>query len=335
MKKSLVVLCVAALCCSMVLGLCACGKTDDTTTPSTGEPGTVSGSEGKTDKPEGDSYVIGVLMKVMSDTYSNKLGNAILDYAKEKYPNVEVRLLDGKADAATQISQCEDLISQGCDAIILNPFDAEGSGRCVELCNEAGIPCIEVNTATNNKDYSSYVGSNDVTAGEMMGNFIIDQLGEAGGQIAILEGNMGQSAQIDRYKGLENTVLKAPNIECVYTITCDWQRDTAMSTTEDLLARFPDLKAICCENDDMAMGALDACEANGRTDVVICGVDAIDDAVQAVAEGRLDGTILQDAKGQAQTVLDVAVKVAKGEKVEALYEVPFQLITSENVANYQ
>lgn len=333
MRKIIAILCVVALCCTLVIGLTACNKEADTPdTPDT--PDTTAAPQGSNDPGE-EKYVIGVLMKVMSDTYSNKLGNAILDYAKATYPNVEVILLDGKADTATQISQCEDLISQKCDVIILNAFDAEGSGRCVELCNEANIPCVEVNASTNNKDYVSYVGSNDVTAGEMMGNFIMEQLGADGGQIAILEGDMGQSAQIDRYQGLSNTILKASNIECVYTITCDWQRDTAMSTTEDLLARYPDLKAICCENDDMAMGALDACEANSRNDVIICGIDAIEDAVQAVAAGRLTGTILQDAQGQAETVLDVAVKVAMGETVDPLYEVPFQLITIDNVADFQ
>lgn len=343
MKKVIAMFCLVAMCASLLTG---CGAKEEaqppaeTETEAPAETETPAAEETETEaeapaQESEDTYVIGVLMKVMSDTYSNKLGNAILDYAKEKYPNVEVRLLDGQADTMTQISQCEDLISQKCDVIILNAFDAEGSGPCVDMCNEAGIPCVEVNASTNNKEYLSYVGSNDVTAGEMMGNFIMEQLGEEGGQIAILEGDMGQSAQLDRYEGLSNTILKADNIECVYTITCDWQRDTAMSTTEDLLAKYPDLKAICCENDDMAMGALDACEANGREDMIICGIDAIDDAKEAVAAGRLSGTILQDAKGQAETVLDVAVKVAKGETVDPLYEVPFQLITKENVADFQ
>lgn len=337
MKKVIAMLCSTILCVGLLAG---CGSAPEQNEQAPETPVTEEASAEEEEVPaetteEGDTYVVGVLMKVMSDTYSNKLGNAILDYAKEKYPNVEIRLLDGQADMDKQISQCEDLISQKCDVIILNAFDAEGSGPCVDLCNAAGIPCIEVNASTNNKEYLSYVGSNDVTAGEMMGNFIIEQLGEEGGQIAILEGDMGQSAQLDRYEGLSNTVLKADNIECVYTITCEWQRDKAMSTTEDLISKYPDLKAICCENDDMAMGALDACEANGRSDMIICGIDAIDDAKQAVADGRLSGTILQDAKGQAETVLDVAVKAAMGESVDPLYEVPFQLITKDNVADFQ
>ncbi|NLI21968.1 MAG: substrate-binding domain-containing protein [Clostridiales bacterium] len=280
------------------------------------------------------AFKIGVSMKTMSDAYSNKLGTDIETYAAATYPGCQLVLLDAKADIATQISQVEDLIAQKCDVIILNAQDADGSGECVVKCKEAGIPCVEVNASTKNTDYVSYIGSNDVEAGEIMGNFIMGKLGEAGGQIAILEGNMGQSAQIDRYQGLTNTILAQANIECVYTITCDWQRDTALSTTEDILARFPDLKALCCENDDMAMGALQACEANNRSDVIICGIDAIDDALQAVKDGRLDATILQDHAGQAQQVIDVAVKVAAGEQVESLYYIPFVLITSDNIGDY-
>ena len=106
-----------------------------------------------------------------------------------------------------------------------------------------------------------------------------------------------------------------------------------MATTEDWLGKYPDLKAVICHNDDMSMGALQAAEAQGR-DIVIIGTDAIPDALAAVKEGRLDGTVLQDAATQASTAVDVAVKVAKGEEVEALYDVPFQLITIDNVDDF-
>ena len=166
-----------------------------------------------------------------------------------------------------------------------------------------------------------------------MGNFVMGQLGEEGGQYGILEGEMGQSAQILRYEGLENTILANDNYECVATLSANWSRDEAMSTTEDWLGKYPDLKAIICENDDMAMGALQAAESQNR-ELVIIGTDAIPDALQAVKDGRLSGTVLQDADSQASTAVDTAVKIAAGEEVEALYDIPFQLITIDNVDQY-
>lgn len=285
-------------------------------------------------KAAADSEVtIGVLMKTMSDTYSNKLGEAIQAYAAENYANVEILLMDGQADIAKQISQAEDLIAKQVDVIILNPQDADGSAQVLDLAADAGIPVVEVNTETTRTDYVSYVGSNDAEAGEMMGNFVMEQLGEEGGQYGILEGEMGQSAQLLRYEGLENTILANDAYECVAVLSASWQRDQAMSTTEDWLSKYPDLKAVICENDDMSMGALQAAEANER-ELVIIGVDGISDAVQAVSEGRLSASVLQDAVGQASTVIDVAVKVGVGEEVAPRYKVPFQLITAENAADF-
>lgn len=286
------------------------------------------------EKAAGDSEAtIGVLMKTMSDAYSNKLGNAILDYAAENYPNVTIELLDGEADIAKQISEAEDLIAKKVDVIILNPQDADGSAQVLDLAAEAEIPVIEINTETVRTDYVSYVGSNDADAGMMMGEFVQEALGGEG-QYAILEGEMGQSAQILRYQGIEESIMQNENMECVEVLTANWQRDQAMNTTEDWLGKYPELKAVICENDDMSMGALQAAEANER-ELVIIGVDGIEDAVQAIADGRLNGSVLQDAVGQASTAIDVAVKVAVGEEVEGRYKVPFQLITPENVADFQ
>lgn len=320
----------------MTFAIVGCGSnagetTKETTAVETTQEAVASTEETAT-QTASTAVKIGVLMKTMSDTYSNKLGTSIESYVAETYPDATLYLMDGQADIAKQISQAEDLIAKQVDVVVLNPQDADGSAQVLDLCADAGIPVIEVNTVTTRTDYVSFVGSEDVEAGEIMGNFVAEQIGNEG-QIAILEGEMGQSAQIKRYEGLENTILKLEGIECAATLSASWSRDEAMSTTEDWLGKFKDLKAIICENDDMAMGALQACESQNR-DMVIIGTDAIPDALQAVKDGRLTATVLQDAVGQASTSMDVAVKVANGETVENLYKVPFQLITIDNVDDY-
>ena len=314
----------------MLLGLVGCGAKSEAPAE---EPAATEVAEEKEEVPAGDAIKVGVLMKTMSDTFSNKLGESIKAYVEESYPDVELFLMDGQADVAKQISQAEDLIAKQVNVIILNPQDADGSAQVLDLAAEAGIPVIEVNTETVRTDYVAYVGSNDVMAGEIMGNFVMEQLGEEGGQYAILEGEIGQSAQILRAEGIANTIQANDAFECVAQLTANWQRDQAMSTTEDWLGKYPDLKAVICHNDDMSMGALQAAEAQGR-DIIIIGTDAIPDALAAVKEGRLEGTVLQDAATQASTAVDVAVKVAKGEAVEAKYDVPFQLITIDNVDDF-
>lgn len=314
----------------MLLSLVGCGAKEEA--PAAEAPAATEEAV-EEEAPAAEAIKVGVLMKTMSDTFSNKLGESIKAYAAEAYADVELYLMDGQADVAKQISQAEDLIAKQVDVIVLNPQDADGSAQVLDLAAEAGIPVIEVNTETVRTDYVSYVGSNDVMAGEIMGNFVMEQLGEAGGQYAVLEGEIGQSAQILRAEGIANTIQANDAYECVAQLTANWQRDQAMSTTEDWLGKYPDLKAVICHNDDMSMGALQAAEAQGR-DIIIIGTDAIPDALAAVKEGRLEGTVLQDAATQASTAVDVAVKVAKGEEVEPKYDVPFQLITIDNVDDF-
>lgn len=322
MKKRII---AAVLTGVMLLGLVGCGEKTEN---APAENPVTEESEQKN-----EAVKIGVLMKTMSDTFSNKLGESIEAYVKEAYSDAELYLMDGQADVAKQISQAEDLIAKQVDVIILNPQDADGSAQVLDLAADANIPVIEVNTETVRTDYVSYVGSNDVMAGEIMGNFVMEQLGEAGGQYAVLEGEIGQSAQILRAEGIANTIQANESYECVAQLTANWSRDEAMSTTEDWLGKYPELKAVICHNDDMAMGALQAAESQGR-DIIIIGTDAIPDALVAVKEGRLEGSVLQDAATQASTAVDVAVKVARGEEVEERYDVPFQLITKENVDQY-
>lgn len=280
----------------------------------------------------GGKLKVGVLMKTMSDTYSNKLGTSIEAYMKDSYPDIELFLLDGQADIAKQISQAEDLIAKKVDVIVLNPQDADGSAQVLDLAKAADIPVVEVNTETVRKDYKSYVGSYDVEAGEIMAQHVADIL-QGSGQVAILEGLMGQSPQILRLEGIHNILKKYPDIKVLATLSADWSRDKAMAVAEDWLGKYPDLKAVICENDDMAMGVVQVATDQGR-DLIVVGTDGIPDAVQAVKDGRMSCSVLQDAVGQATTSMDVAVKIAKGEAVEEKYLVPFKLITAENADEF-
>ena len=317
MKKILAVLLVIAL----IVSFAACGGGGNQP-----DSGSASG-EG------GDQWTMGVLMKTMSDTFSNALGNAILDHAAATYDNVDIILLDAQADINQQISQAEDLIARNVDIIILNAEDTVGSAVILDMAEEAGIPLIEVNTKTIGENYLSFVGSEDIEAGEMMGNHVLELLGGSG-NVAVLEGIMGQSPQIYRMMGLEQTILAADGINEVARLTAEWQRDRAMSIVEDWLSAWPDLDAVLAHNDDMAMGALQAAESMGRPDLIIMGVDAIPDAVEAVAAGRLTATVLQDANAQASSAVDVAYRILNGETVSREYRIPFQLVTIENASEF-
>lgn len=327
--------------CSLTLAMVAalltgCGSQPAATT-TVAETRTEAAGETAAETTEaktGEKIVIGVAMKTLSDQFPLKTANAIKDTAAG-YDDVEIVTTDAKADVSTQLADVENLIAQGCKVIILNAQDAEGLGAAVDACGEAGIPVVEVNTRTSNENYSSYVGSSDVVAGKMQGEFVADAIGGEG-EVAIMYGVMGQSGQIERLAGVKESLLDAyPNVKLVADQTANWQTDEAMKLAEGWILAYPDLKAILCQNDDMAMGALQAVQDAGVADkTIVVGVDATDDALNAVKEGKMACTVFQDAEGQGKGAFDAAYKLAKGETVEKEYMIDFQLVTKENVDQY-
>ena len=310
--------------------LCSCNSNASSSVNS----GVDSVSSEDASLPSEKNYVIGVSMKTLSDQFPKAIADAI-EAKAEELGNVEIIMTDAQADVATQLSQVENLIAQNVDAIILNAQDANGLGSAVDACVEAGIPVIECNTKTENENYVTYVGSSDVEAGRLQGEFIKEALGGEG-QVAIMYGAMGQSGQIGRKQGVDEALLNVcPDIELVADQTADWQRDEAMRLAEDWLLRFPELDAIMCQNDDMAMGAIQAVEAAGKQDeVLVVGVDAISDALQAVKSGQLACTVFQNAEGQGIGALEAAIQVIDGETLDKEILIPFELVTQENVDEF-
>jgi len=330
---------ISTLLCMTMLAtlLVGCAQTETPATTAavatTAAAATTEAAAETTAAPEAKTYKIGVAMKQNADTFVQKISDAITARGEE-LPDVEILMQDAEGDVATQLSQVEAFITQGVDAIILNAMDAEGLNPAVEMCIEAGIPLVECNTLTTNENYTCYVGSDDVDAGIIQGNFLKGVLPEEA-KVCIMYGPIGQSPQIKRIEGLTASLLDGSKIEVLQDQTANWKREEALALAEDWLTRYPDLDAIICQNDDMAMGALQAVQSAGRQDsVIVVGIDAIEDALQAVKDGTLACTVFQDASGQGSTAVDVALKLAKGETVEKSVMIPFQLVTTDNVADF-
>jgi len=167
--------------------------------------------------------------------------------------------------------------------------------------------------------------------------FIADKIGGKG-NIVILEGPIGQSAQIQRREGIHNILEKYPDIKVLAEKTANWSRAEGLALMENWLQSFEgQINAVVGQNDEMALGAIQALEGKGltnRDEIPVIGVDGISDALQAVKDGRMNATVFQDAKGQGEMSIEVAVKYLNGEEVEKEYWIPFQLVTPENVDEF-
>ena len=276
---------------------------------------------------------IGVSFQGLSDEYIVRLSDAFK--AKAEEAGVEIQIADGQMNAEKQVGQVENFIAQKVDVIVLNPISAEGCAPAVSAAKEAGIPIITLISTTSNQDEAStYVGSDAIESGEIQGEMVVEDL-EGKGNIVVMYGQMGHDAQIGRYEGLLNAI-EGTEIEIIAEQTANWSREEGMSLMENWLSSGKEIDAVVAQNDAMALGALMAIEEKGLTgEIKVYGIDAQGEALDAVEEGTMAGTVFQNAERQGSECVDVAIKAAKGEELESNYYIPYEGVRAENVDDYR
>jgi inositol transport system substrate-binding protein len=274
---------------------------------------------------------IGVTHYGLKNEYTILLSKAQRSTAAKLGVNLDI--FDGNYDVNTQLKNFEYMISHQYDAIIFSPVDVDAMAVAVEKAILAGIPVIGVNTRVNSDKLTSYIGSNDVSAGEMEMNYLADKMGGKG-NIVIIEGPIGSSAQVQRREGIHNVLKKYPRIKVLSEKTANWSRAEAFTLMENWLQLFDDkINGVCGQNDEMALGAIQSLTRRGLK-IPVVGVDGISDGLKAVKNKLLSATAFQDAWGQGSQSVEIAVKYLNGEKVEKNYWIPFELVTAGNVDRY-
>jgi ABC-type sugar transport system substrate-binding protein len=251
--------------------------------------------------------------------------------------NVEIIMLDGEDDPAKQIAHVENFVRQGVDAILFNAISFHGAVPAVDMAVEAGIPVISLIGEVANQDKCvSFCGSKHYDSGVLVAETAIKENGENFSYV-IIEGVMGIDAQIQRMLGFDDVLAKYPNTKRVAVQSADWRRPDAMRLVENWIQAGLQFDVIISENDNMALGAIEALKgANLLGKVKVYGVDGDNDALIAIKNGEYDGTAFMSAMGQATHAVDYAVALAQGhpEKVEAFPNIPFEWVNISNVDQY-
>ena len=321
---------------AMAMSLAACGgdqsgdtaKTDDNSQQSGAGDSAASGTSQK-------NYKIALCMSHQTNEFTTAVGKGAKEKAAELGVTVEV--FDGKQDQQTQINQIETAISQGYDGILVEPISADGIVPAVKEANDAGVPVITVVQQMKNQDTmaASYCGGDEAAASKMQMQKALDAL-NGKGNIAIIYGPMGSDAQLKRKAGYDEILAKYPDVKVVFEETANWVTADALKLVENWLSTGKDINAVVSQNDSMAMGALKAIEDAGKQDSIpVYGLDAVSDAVKAIADGRLTGTVSQDAPGQGALGVQTMVNYLNGEKVEPVNYTECVWVDKSNVADYQ
>jgi ABC-type sugar transport system substrate-binding protein len=279
---------------------------------------------------------IGVTLSAFEHQFLVKVREAMTEKAKEL--GVQIQFVEAQGDIGKQLNQIQTFISQGTDAIIVNPVDTTATPKMTKLVTEAGIPLVYVNLQPAEETLPkgvAYVGSEEIVSSKLQGEGIAKLLNNKG-NIVIMMGELATQAAVLRTEGVEKVVAQHPEMKIVGKQTANWRRNEAIDLMNNWLVAGTKIDAVVANNDEMAVGAILALQQAGKDvkKVVIAGIDATADALAEMEKGNLDLTVFQDAKGQGKGAVETAVKLIKGEKVESFVWIPFELVTPENYKEY-
>lgn len=322
-KKRLLAMLMAG---AMTLGL----ATGCSSTP-TDEGGS---SDSGSDSADGGSYKIALIAQHQTNAFQIAVAEGA--QAKADELGVELDILSADQDAATQISQIEQCVSESYDAILFEPVDPEGLRAAAQSASEAGVVVINIVSACNdwaNSGISAVSYGDNVKAGEEEMQHVVDLL-DGKGNIAILTGPSGDSGALQRLEGYENVLANYPDVvQVVSPADCQWDTAQAQSTVESWLSAY-DLDAIVCQNDGMAVGAGNA--AGADSGIIITGIDGTPDGMEAIKDGRITGSISMDGSAMAANAIEAAVTLLDGGELETTEIITDNIwIDASNVADYE
>jgi len=268
---------------------------------------------------------IGLSMSTLNNPFFVYLKDMVVQEAKKQ--GFEVIVVDAQNDSAKQNNDVEDLIQRGVDAVLINPTDSSAISTAVQTANLVGIPVITIDRSADKGDVASLIASDNVVGGKMAAQYIIDQLGE-GAVVAELEGIPGTSAARERGEGFHS--LADTKLNVVVKQAADFDRTKGLNVMENLLQGNPNIQAVFAQNDEMALGAIEAISSSGK-DILVVGFDGSADALQAIKDGKLSATIAQQFDLIGRKAVQTAADLLQGKTVEKYIPVDIKLVTKDNM----
>jgi ABC-type sugar transport system substrate-binding protein len=280
-------------------------------------------------------WVIGVSYQNLAFPYVAAMQKAIQNRAKAL--GVKIIETDVFNDTNKELANVENLLAQKVDLLLFEAASLEASVASIEAANKANIPVVQFNGKAKGGDYVSFVGSEQIESGQLLGKWLLDlykKLGKDKLKGIYLRGVAGQITDIARSDGVKKALAEANMTDKFEFVEqyADYDRGKGQSVTESILSQSKDYDFIIANNDDMILGALAAVQQAGLAGKLpMCGVDGLPEALAAIKAGTLSATVFQNPEGQAAGGLTVAIWFLEGAKPPKEILIPFILVTPENV----
>jgi inositol transport system substrate-binding protein len=281
---------------------------------------------------------VGVAM-ANQDTFLAYMSDALLAHGKKVGADIQMEVAGD--DVGKQLSQIQNFIAQKVDAIIVNPVDTDVTPRITKLVTAAKIPLIYVNRRPADFEKLpagvAWVASDENVSGTLQTQEVCRVM-KGKGNIVVLMGELSNEAARTRTKDIENVLAtkECSGIKILDKREGKWQRTAGNDITTNWVANGMKFDAIISNNDEMAIGAIQALKAarKWRPDFMVAGIDATPDALASMKAGDLKVTVFQNAAGQGAGSLDAAIKLIKKQSVDRFVNIPFELVTPDNLSRY-
>lgn len=267
-------------------------------------------------------------------TLSNPFFVSLRDGAQQAADDAgaTLQVSDAQNDASKQQNDVQNFVTQQFDAILINPVDSEAVGPAIQAANQANIPVLALDRGASGGEIATLISSDNVQGGQMAGEKLIELVGS--GNVIQLEGIPGTSAARDRGKGFQQAMEAQDQVQLVASQPAGFDRNQGLNVTQNLLQANQNVKGIFAQNDEMALGAVQALGDRAGSEVKIVGFDAVDDALQAIQDGKMNATVAQQPERIGQLGVENAIKVIDGESIEENIPVEVKLVTQDNVSQF-
>lgn len=309
-------LAAAVLTTSLVLaGTAACGRGD----ADGGGPG------------EGSGKSVTLSLSTLNNPFFVDVRDGAQEAADEQ--GIDLTVVDSQNDSTAQTDQIASAVSSGAEGLIINAVDSDAAAAAVAPALSGDLPVIGVDRAVNGVDITSLVSSDNVAGGSQAADALAASIGEEG-KVIVLQGQPGTSASRDRGAGFTEGIAAYPGIEVVAMQTANFDRAQALDVATNLLQANPDVVGIFAENDEMALGAVQALGARAGDDVFVVGFDGTDDGLAAVESGTMVATIAQQPRELGRQAVELMAEALDGTTVDTEVPVAVETVTKDNVEDY-
>jgi ABC-type sugar transport system substrate-binding protein len=279
---------------------------------------------------EGGGARIGLSVSTLNNPFFVTLRDGAQSAADEA--GAELIVSDAQNDTAQQQDDIQNFVSQQVNAILVNPVDSDAVVPAIEAANQANIPVIALDRGASGGELATTIASDNVQGGNLAGEELIRLVGS--GSVAQLEGTPGADPARDRGQGFQDAIDAQSAVEVVASQSANFDRAEGLNVAENILQANPDIAGIFAQNDEMALGAVQALGDSAGDDVKVVGFDATEDGLSAIQDGTMNATVAQQPAEIGSLGVENAISVINGESVEENIPVEVQLVTPENDSDF-